>query len=488
MRDYFIFKINLPGGIVSPGTLYHILKQAYQLGVRYVRVGSRQELYLEIHNDEVRLLEKELKKMDLHYEINTNRTPNIISSYCGEEVFRTGQWLGPQEYHTILDSLDYSPTMKINISDSNQSFTPFFTGNLNFISSQIPHYWHLYLRKRQQNTLHKWPELIYTNHIGQVAAELEEILSKNPDLTPENLQPLVQQSKPYIALPPGVDLQLPAFSLPYYEGFNRYESRTWLGLYQRDEQFPIAFLMDLCDLCLRSRIGEICTTPWRSLIIKGIEDQYRTQWSTILAKHHINMRHSASELAWQTEEYAPEANLLKKRILRYMEREDTRTFGLCFGIQTRPKSEVFGSVLIRKRMKVRIGPWALFPVYDIFHTDQFNPNNRSLIPFELGLWKAQLPGQIEKLCRRFNNQRSYDEQNRMVQQPAMEEVLPIHTVFECPECLSHYDPLHGDPLQGIDPHTAFTDLPVEYSCLLCGGSKDEMTVKQIAANNSYGSN
>ncbi|PWJ60606.1 rubredoxin [Dyadobacter jejuensis] len=475
MRDYFIFKVNLTGGIVSPGTLYIILKSAWKVGVRHVRFGSRQELFISVHNDEVRLLEKEFISQGIIYELNTDRQPNVISSYCGEEVFRTGQWLGPQEYHTILDSLEPTHRLKINISDSNQSFTPFFTGHLNFISSPIPHYWYLYVRGQKQNTITKWPEFVYTNHIGQLAMEIEKRLLPHPTISVAALNDLIQQTRPYISLPAGPDLQLPVFSLPYYEGFNRYESRTWLGLYQRNEQFSIAFLMDLCDLCLRSRVGELCTTPWRSLIIKGIADEFRAQWSDILAKHQINVRHTASELAWQTEDHNPEATALKKRLLRYMDQQDTRTFGLCFGIQTRPKSEVFGSVLIKKRVKFSFGSFPLLSVYDLYHTEHFNPNSRTLIPFEKGLFKAQLPSQVERLCRRYNRTRgSKDLTGTLLETVENQRPTPQDPSYQCPHCLSRYDPLYGDPSQGITKETPFANLPEAYRCAVCDSPKSEM--------------
>ena len=133
MRDYYTIKINLPGGIVSPGYLKNILTIAWESGIRKVRFGARQQLLLTVHYEVVRFIEKELQKLNISYELNTEKYPNIISSYCGEQVFRTGQWLGSNEYHSVLDGFDYQPELKINISDSNQSFTPFFTGNLNFV-------------------------------------------------------------------------------------------------------------------------------------------------------------------------------------------------------------------------------------------------------------------------------------------------------------------------------------------------------------------
>ncbi len=473
MRDYYHIKINLPGGIASPGYLKDILSAAWNANVRKVRFGSRQQLLMTVHYEDMRFLESDFKKLGIFYEVNTDRQPNIVSSYCGEEVFRTGQWLNASEYHSVLDSFDFEPGLKINISDSNQSFTPFFTGNLNFISSPEPHFWYLYVRLKQTNTVFKWDKLIYTNEIGRLSKVLQECMLEAGLNEETTLKEAVNERIHYVFLPSQQELELPSFSLPYYEGFNRYESRTWLGLYRRDEEFSIEFLLDVCALCLKTRVGEICSTPWKSLVIKGIEDQYREAWSNILGKHNINVRHAANELAWQTEDHNADGAALKNELIRYFSKNDTRTFGLCFGIQTRPKSEVFGSVLIRKRPLLRIGQLPLFSVYDLYYTENFNPNSRALVLFERGLFKIHLPAQLERLCRRFNNQRSRDTLKTMLSEPdeAKTAVKMAKTVHQCPDCLTIYDPEYGDMLGDIPPGTAFEDLPADYCCPTCDSGK-----------------
>jgi rubredoxin len=475
MRDYFNIKINLPGGIASPGRLKDILSAMWQARVRYVRLGSRQQLLFTVHYEEMRALEKAMHGLAVTFETNSQRLPNIISSYCGEDVFRTGQWLGASEYHTVLDSFDFKPLLKVNISDSNQSFTPFFTGNLNFISSRVPHFWYLYIRPKQGNSLVKWPDLIYTNEIGRVSKVIESLITDKNDLDPEQLYKLVKGKISYISQPASEELELPSFSLPYYEGFNRYESRTWLGLYRRDEQFSIEFLLDVCALCLKSRIGEICLTPWKSLIIKGIEDQFRQEWSNILGKHNINVRHAANELAWQTEDQTDEGTSLKKELVRYIEKNDTRTFGLCFGIQTRPKSEVFGSILIRKRPLLQIGQLAIFSVYDLYYKENFNPNSRKDILFEKGLFKIHLAGQVDRLCRKFSNRRSIE--NSVISMQEAEELkstaVADRITHQCPDCMTVYDDHYGDLLQNIPAGIRFADLPPDYCCATCDTKKVE---------------
>ncbi|OJV21898.1 MAG: rubredoxin [Dyadobacter sp. 50-39] len=482
MRDYYHIKINLPGGIASPGYLKDLLSAAWNANVRKVRFGSRQQLLMTVHYEDMRFLESDFKKLGILYEVNTDRRPNIVSSYCGEEVFRTGQWLNASEYHSVLDSFDFEPGLKVNISDSNQSFTPFFTGNLNFISSPEPHFWYLYVRLKQTNTVFRWDRLVYTNEIGRLSKVVEECMLDEGFNEESALKAAVNERIRYVFLPSAQELELPSFSLPYYEGFNRYESRTWLGLYRRDEEFTIDFLLDVCALCLHTRVGEICATPWKSLVIKGIEDQYREAWSNILGKHNINVRHAANELAWQTEDHNGDGAELKNDLIRHFSKNDTRTFGLCFGIQTRPKSEVFGSVLIRKRPLLKIGQLPLFSVYDLYYTESFNPNSRALVPFEKGLFKIHLPAQLERLCRRFNNQRSRDTLKTMLSEPdeAKTAVRPVKTAHQCPDCLTIYDPEFGDILGDIPSGTAFEDLPASYCCPTCDSPKTGFTAVELA--------
>ncbi|GAB3252165.1 hypothetical protein GCM10027347_11050 [Larkinella harenae] len=478
MRDYYTLKINLPAGIVSPGTLQQVLLATHEARVREVRFGNRQQLLMLVHYEELRALEKKLKTLPVRFETNTDQWPNLISSYCGDEVFHTGAWLRESEYHTVLDQFDYAPRLKVNLSDANQSFTPFFTSNLNFIASTEPHFWYLYVRFKQTNTVFCWPELIYTNEVGRLARLVEDTMLDGQINDSKGLYQAVTTNRTFITQPVTQDVELPEFSLPYYEGFNRYGQRSWLGLYRRDEQFPVAFLLDLCTLCLKTRIGEICVTPWKSLIIKGIEEKDRPRWSQIMGKHNINVRHAANELAWQTEDHSDEGNQLKKYVLRFFEKNDTRTFGLCFGVQTRPKSEVFGSVLIRRRPLISIGQLALFSVYDLYFTENFNPNSRTYCLFEKGLLKIHLPYQLQRLCRKFSTHRPPEPLETVRPEAEKNEPSPGYNplLHQCPHCLTVYDSQYGDSRNGIPAGVLFRDLPESYTCATCDAPKAELQI------------
>ena len=50
----------------------------------------------------------------------------------------------------------------------------------------------------------------------------------------------------------------------------------------------------------------------------------------------------------------------------------------------------------------------------------------------------------------------------------------VCTMYEC-ACGYLYDPALGDPDNGIEPGTAFEDLPDDWTCPLCGLGKDSFT-------------
>lgn len=47
------------------------------------------------------------------------------------------------------------------------------------------------------------------------------------------------------------------------------------------------------------------------------------------------------------------------------------------------------------------------------------------------------------------------------------------TRYVCKLCGYVYDPAEGDPDSGIKPGTAWEDVPPEWTCPLCGASKDD---------------
>ena len=45
--------------------------------------------------------------------------------------------------------------------------------------------------------------------------------------------------------------------------------------------------------------------------------------------------------------------------------------------------------------------------------------------------------------------------------------------YKCEVCGYIYDPAAGDPDNGVQPGTAFGDIPEDWVCPLCGGGKGQ---------------
>lgn len=471
MEDFLTIKFNFIGGVVSPGDLSKILNAAKLVNINSVKFSLRQQLILHVPNHLSKLLSSYLSIIDTKYYTDESSLPNIVSSYVSEAVFQKSTWVSEGIYKDIFDSFAFEPQLKINISDNNQSFSPFFSGHLNFVSSAIPNFWHFYLRLPKTNKVYSFENLIYTHDIHKACSLLESKILSDKHI---QAQQLFSSLENLIIIPNSAPLVLPKFSLPYYEGFNRYDNKTWLGIYSRWETYDINFLIELCNLCKDSKIGEICLTPWKSLVVKGIKESERPEWSRILAKYNFNVRHAANELNWQVEDDSEEALKLKMELVEYLNHNDLRTFGLCFGIKIAPKTEVYASIMIQKRRIKFLNLIPLFNVYDISYTADFDPNGRTKVFYEKGLFKYNLKEQLRRSIFFYNKKIT----NQKLENKELVEIgEPIFANYhQCPDCLMVYDEKYGDELAGIPAGIIFDNLPINYECGVCGCVKEKFEI------------
>jgi hypothetical protein len=396
-------KINFKGGIIPHADLYNILLAAGKSGLQFVRFGLRQQLLLDVISEQAEEVIAELNMLGITYEINENEFPNIVSSYPAEEVFIPDTWLNANVYHEIFASINYTPRLKINISDTNQSFTPLLTGNINWVASPTEaNYWHLFIRFPKTNVVYEWRDIVVTEDVAAMSLSIEKtILQNKPKFYDNNeasgheLYEKVKTGR-FDTKPAGGALALPPFNLPYYEGLNRYKDKYWLGIYRRDELFSIEFLKEICQLCIKTKTGRLCSTPWKTIIIKGIKEANKDDWSYLLDKYQINIRHAANELNFQVEDNSLEALKLKYNLVKHLNDDDTRTFGVCIGIKTRKKSEVFSNILVRRKALFTIGKWGFFYSYDILCAKDYNPNERTAFVFSSDNPKFVLAEQLRR--------------------------------------------------------------------------------------------
>jgi hypothetical protein len=291
--------INFKGGIVSPGYLKEIVQVAEETRVTDVRFGLRQQMMMDVpvkHFEKFRELSED---KSISFYKSKEAPSNIVSSYPAAGIFAPDSWLREGVYKDIFDLFNYSPQLKINICDRLQSFTPFYSGHINWVSAASDHFWHLYIRFPKTNILYKWKDLVYTNDLVNLSKKIEqEILNDkflfygNESADGNLLYQRVKSFTAYVSKSP-VEEPVIDFSLPYYEGFNKSNNQLWLGIYRRDELFPVEFLIDVCNICLKTRIGQLYATPWKSIVIKNIDAGSRKLWDYVLGKYRINVRHAA---------------------------------------------------------------------------------------------------------------------------------------------------------------------------------------------------
>lgn len=473
-RKNYTVKINLPGGIVAAGDLYAIVAAAGRARVPHMQLGTRQQLFCKVIDKHGPGFLQELEQAGVSFEVNEERFPNIVSSYVTESIFTLQSWVSEGLYKDILDAFDYRPRLKINLVDRNQSLVPFFTGNINLISADTGNYWYLYVRWPQTTQLYAWKDLICSQDIPRISRHIEEAVLRERTGGIEELYAAVQQRGPFAGIPMRSALQGSAFDLPYYEGFNRWGNKTWLGIYRREELFPLPFLKDICRICLDTRIGQLYTTPWKSLIIKGIEDKEKTLWEYIMGKYRINLRHASNELNWQVEDLNEEGLRLKRYLVRQLDLEDVRTEGLCFAIKTRPKSGLSGSVIIRKQEGGGAGQRKVLDRYDVLHTPDFNANSKEFILYREGLEKENLPIYLVSLCKSFYEQQSRKEPAALrfsAEAPDPAVAAGERPLFQCRHCFTVYDEQYGDPAAGEPPGRPFAETSPDYACPVCGSGK-----------------
>ena len=475
-RKNYLVKINLPGGIVAAGDLYSIVEAAERARVGEMQLGTRQQLFCKVADKYGTAFLRELDRAGLFYETEKEAYPNIVSSYVTEGIFSRNSWVSEGLYKDILDGYDFRPGIKINLVESSQSFVPFFTGHLNFISSPVNNHWHLVVRRPGTNRLHPWKAGIYSPDIPRLCQLMEGVLSSRGE-DGEWLQRLYDTVHVRGGFPEQPQLSewpLPEFRLPYYEGFNRSGNNNWLGIYRREELFPLDFLKDVCLVALQTKLGQLYTTPWKSLLIKGIEEQDVALWEFVLGKYRMNVRHASNELNWQIEDLCPDGLRLKRYLVRLLDQDDVRTEGLSFTIKTKQGSGLPGSVIIRKQDGVRPDQLKGLDRYSISHTADFNPFSRDVVLYRKDLEKENLFPYLVSLCKEFYRQQS-DRHSLLPAHPGeVPAARPAAAgAWQCSHCLTAYHEQYGDEGQGVAPGTPFASLGTDYECSVCGAAKTE---------------
>lgn len=487
MNLQHVIKINAQGGVLTPLHLRTVVQFAASFGASHINFGPRQEIFFNVHKEKLQEFVDKASLQSLDFEIDQDIYPNIVSSYVAEGTLSDENWLTEGVYKDVFYQFDFKPLLKINICDSEQFLVPLFTGHLNFVSSKTRQYWYLYVRLPSSESLYCWKCLIYTTDIPRICREIQELYVQNNFTQIQEIEQVINENVSYLSLPYDRGLELPRYVFPYYEGMNRYADKFWLGIYRRDYLFSVRFLTELCDLCIHTHIAQLCTTTYRSILIKGITQEYRVQWEKLLGKHGINLRHSTNELNWVVDDINTSEVDIKNHIIRAFDQADTRTFGLVFGINLHSATYVPASIIIAQKPFFRRDNMRLFNVYDIYFKENFNPNSPNKFLFASNVVKSQLIHKLGQLIQKYYAQLGKPDIAMVVDTPSTKSTaIESHTVHQCTHCMTVYDSSYGDMLQGIEKGVPFYNLPADYRCPTCDAPTSafkEVDFNELVVNN-----
>lgn len=471
MENDDLYRILFKGGVTSPGELKDGIAMLTSAGLTEAYFGSRQDLLFPLKGNEELKLESESK-------FNTNIIgdrvfQNIVSSYVTADIFDMTYWLKGSTYLYILEQFDYLPKLKINITDPKQRLVPIFSGNLNFIASEQEDYWYLHIDFPHWNKTTYLSVLIYTWDIVKICRTIENIYEEIEDI--DTLFYMLNQRTDANHRRIDKALEIPYLTFPYYEGMNRMGlDQYWLGLYWRNNRYNLDFLNEFCGFCLDNSIGKICITPWKSFIVKGIQQRSRSELERFLGKRGINVRHSQLEMNWHLPVDDDEALELKKFLVRSFDQNDISTYGLTFGISNDVgKRSHFSSVIIEKNQPPSIVKrFEVRPTYNVLHFERFDPNTNKYRTYAQDVDKIELPGLLMELSKNYFNQLGTF---KIKEVKITDKEVVLNEVYQCLSCMTVYDKSIGDQRSAIAIGTKYNDLPEEYCCSVCGSPKSNLS-------------
>ncbi|WP_117879786.1 rubredoxin domain-containing protein [Aureibaculum luteum] len=467
--------VSIKGGIISPSELKQIINYAESLGLDTLHLGSRQDIIFPEYVSDANFEDDALALNSTI--VSDSNYQNIVCSYVSSDIFPSTRWLSGVTYLYILEAFKYKPSLKINITDPKQQLVPLFSGQLNFIASEHEDYWYLNLR------LPNWTESVYYKvlinswDIPSISETIEALYLKTKNV--DELFELVNDSIETNSRTIDSKLELEFHPFPYYEGMNKIgTSHYWLGLYWRNNKYYLDFLREFCDFCLDNKVGKLCITPWKSIIVKGIPKASKLMLEKLLGKSGINVRHSLLELNWHIPVNDEEALSLKKFIVMDFDQNDISTYGLTFSIANRGAGNIyFTSIVIEKNIVPSIvKDFDIRPTYNVLYCDKFDPNTQKYNVYAQDVDKIELSGLLMELSKKyfegFGNEIVSDDKEKI-------DVKEKEAVYQCVDCLSVYSAVCGDKKANVDPGTAFEDLNSSYSCSVCDSPKTTFKLIEI---------
>ena len=461
-----------PGGMLTPDTLGEIAMIANRFAAQSVHPGAFQDLWLRFAtHSQAREATAHLDRSE-RYRKSRGADGFFICSASSVEYEKTTPWATESVYLDLIDactSLDRS--FSLSICDPLQSLTPLHSCDVNLLASPMQHHWHLIILNQERRPMQA-PFLIPTfqipaisgrlSDLGRLSADVFDVLQSNyPDSLLSEADSAIAESPDRIAP---------------YEGFCISENpeRQCLGILRIESGFRPIFLDELAYFSRKHHVGRIFLTSLHSLFVKNISGDAVDDWTNLLGRHGLNLRHDDVSLNWQVEHGFEN---IRSRIIEML-RASEAAGGLSIAL---------GPTAMQQDRAIAIVPARSFffqKAYRVYHHHGFQRHHSAWHGTGERLTAAQVGRHIKDLYQIYCNQFT----RALISSPVIPDVKhePIirtspsndaAEAYACIECMTVYEPERGDPRRDIPPHTTFEQLPDDYECSVCGATRFEKMEK-----------
>jgi rubredoxin len=472
--------LHTAGGRIPLSVLRHAAELTMVHGNGTMALGSRQELILGgIQSRSRDRIRRELGGLLVEYH---PRRPNIVTTRPMAGRAGRTHWLSDGAYDSVLSQFMTAPAIPVNLSDPRQDVLPLYTGQINFIASTEPGFWHVSFNARGQLRPIVLSTAVHVDGVPAATFVIQNAIMHDNALDLPELQRNLMQNLG------GSARELPQAAIAHHdevrpiEGFEfdaQSESYS-LGISALAQRLPGAFLVDLCLAARGLSIATAGLTPWRSLLVHGIPAIARADFERLLLRHRVSIHTGAWDSACFQDFHTPGAVKAGADLLSALNDNFPHPGGLRIGLTEHSGVIPDTPIVVRAETPPARWPFRPEPHFNVYVHECFDRFNPMLITCATGVAAARMADVVLNLVERFG-----------AGQAPVVPVAPLAApvllrggalIHQCAECHTEYSEQYGDPLGGIDAGTPFAELPTSWSCPTCGAPLTRyITMREHAA-------
>lgn len=472
--------LHTAGGRIPFSVLRHAAELTMVHGNGYIALGSRQELILGgIQSQSRDRVRRELGSLLVEHH---PRRPNIVTTRPVAGRAGRTPWLSDGAYDSVLSQFMTAPAIPVNLSDPRQGVLPLHTGQVNFIASAEPGYWHMSFNARGQLRPIVLSTAVHGDGVPAAAFTVQHALLHDNALDLPELQRTLVECLGGLAreLPPAAaarhDDVRPIEGFELDTGSDSYS----LGIPALGHPLPGAFLVDLCLAARGESIATAGLTPWQSLLVHGIPTSARTDFERLLLRYRISVRTGAWDSVCLNDFHTPGAIKAGAALLAALNVNYPHPGVLRIGLTEHSGVIPDTPIVVRAVTPPARWPFRPTPRFNVYVRESFDRFNPMLIACATNAGAARMVDVVLDLVERYAT-------GQAAGAPVAAQSAPVSLrggtlIHQCVECHTEYSEQYGDPLGGIDTGTPFAELPADWTCPTCGAPQSKyITMREHAA-------